>query len=195
LGLKNQTVFGFIGSFYHYEGLDILIDSFSNVLRNNRDTKLLLVGDGPERTALTVKVQELGLSEQVIFTGKIPHDQIKRYYSVMDILVYPRRRMRLTELVTPLKPLEAMAMGKVVVGSDVGGIKELITHDQNGFLFRADDTADLSKVLSELAAGRKDLHGISADAIETVRKNHDWKAVVGRYLPVYEKLVNSVKPV
>jgi PEP-CTERM/exosortase A-associated glycosyltransferase len=190
-GLKNKTVFGFIGSFYHYEGLSLLIDSYKNVLKNNSKTKLLLVGDGPDRTALIENVKESGLSEQVIFTGKIPHDEIKRYYSVMDILVYPRRRMRLTELVTPLKPLEAMAVGKFVVGSDVGGIKELISHNHNGFLFRAEDTVDLSKILSALASGMKDLNGISTAAIETVRKNHDWKTAVGRYLPVYEKIIRS----
>lgn len=190
-GLRDKVVYGFIGSFYHYEGIDLLIDSYRKVLEKKNDVRLLLVGDGPEKNSLDKKAQEMGLQNQVIFTGKVPHEVIKRYYSVMDILVYPRKKMRLTELVTPLKPLEAMAMGKVVVGSDVGGIKELVTHNKDGFLFKTEDIEDLSRVLVYLTDHRKDLDNISKAAMETVLRQHKWELEVEKYLPVYERLASK----
>lgn len=190
-GLKDKMVYGFIGSFYHYEGLDLLIESFPKVLEKIKDAKLFLVGDGPEKNALYERANMTGLSGHVIFTGKVPHEEVKSYYSVMDTLVYPRKSIRLTELVTPLKPLEAMAMGKIVVGSNVGGIKELITNNRDGFLFKAGNIDELSRLLSELSFNREKLSAISKTAIETVQKRHNWKSAVKRYLPVYENLKNK----
>lgn len=190
-GLKGFMVFGFIGSFYQYEGLDLLIEGFPKVLEKVKEARLLIVGDGPERKRLYEKAGRMNLFGRIIFTGKVPHDEVKRYYSVMDMLVYPRKSIRLTELVTPLKPLEAMAMGKVVVGSDVGGIKELITHNRDGFLFKAGDIDDLSRLLTELALKEKRLGEISMAAMETVSVRHHWGAAVKRYLPVYDRLVKK----
>ena len=190
--LTGKTVFGFIGSFYNYEGIDLLIDSYMKMLQKRNSIKLFLVGDGPEKDALHNKVEKAGLTGHVIFTGKVPHEHIKRYYSVMDALVYPRKKMRLTELVTPLKPLEAMAMGKIVVGSDVGGMKELITNNIDGFLFKAGDVDALSKLLTELAFKKEDFQEISKAAIEKVQRKHRWDLAVKQYLPVYKKLVNKL---
>lgn len=190
-GLKGNTVFGFIGSFYQYEGLDLLIDAFSKALGKVNDIRLLLVGDGPEKERLFEKAGRMNLLGRITFTGKVPHDEIKRYYSVMDILVYPRKGMRLTELVTPLKPLESMAMGKIVVGSDVGGIRELITRGENGLLFKAGDVDELTRLLIELVFKKKDLGGISKRAIEMVRAKHNWESAVKKYVPVYNRLVKN----
>jgi PEP-CTERM/exosortase A-associated glycosyltransferase len=188
-GLKEKLVLGFIGSFYHYEGLDILIDSFSRVSQSNNNIQLILVGDGPEKEQLYKKVERHGLLDDVIFTGKIPHEQITRYYSLMDILIYPRKKMRLTEFVTPLKPLEAMAMEKVVVGSDVGGMKELISHNENGFLFKAGDIQSLQNLLSEIMRDTKHFIDISKAGKETILNKHLWGAAVEKYLTTYEKLL------
>lgn len=190
---KNKTVFGFIGSLYRYEGIDLLIDAFQKVLQKRNDMKLLLVGDGPQKNALYDKAEKMGLRNHVIFMDKVPHEDIKKYYSVMDVLVYPRRKIRLTELVTPLKPLEAMAMGKVVVGSNVGGIRELISHDKDGFLFEAGDADNLAKLLTGLASDGKDFSEISKSAIETVQCKFRWELSVKKYLPVYEKLTRTLK--
>ena len=191
--LRGKTVFGFIGSFYNYEGIDLLIDSYLKMLQKRNSISLFLVGDGPEKDILYNKAEKAGLTGHVIFTGKVPHEDIKRYYSVMDVLVYPRKKMRLTELVTPLKPLEAMAMGKVVVGSNVGGIRELISHGNDGFLFEAGDTDNLAKLLTWLASDRKDFSEISKSAIETVQSRFKWESSVKKYLPVYEKLTRTLK--
>lgn len=189
-GLSDKVVFGFIGSFYQYEGLDLLIGSFPSVLKTIKNARLLLVGDGPDNENISQRVKANGLEDKVIFTGKVPHAEIKNYYSVMDFLVYPRKSMRLTELVTPLKPLEAMAMGKIIAGSDVGGIKELITHGRDGFLFKAGDVEGLSRLLVELSMNKENLKAFSLAAIETVQKRHNWESAVKGYLPVYERLIN-----
>ena len=110
---------GFLGSFYAYEGLDLLIKALVQIRQTLPDTCLLLVGGGPQQQALQQLVQQLKLEEAVIMPGRVPHQEVMKYYSLVDLLVYPRKAMRLTELVTPLKPLEAMAMGKALVLSDV----------------------------------------------------------------------------
>jgi PEP-CTERM/exosortase A-associated glycosyltransferase len=153
--LDGRTVIGFIGSFYRYEGLDLLINGFAQIADKFPEAVLLLVGGGEMESELKQLVsrldcqrtqyhQHLGfpasqLKSRILFPGRISHNKIPGVYAMVDILVYPRYRMRLTDLVTPLKPLEAMAMGKVLIASDVGGHKELIKHEQTGLLFQSDN--------------------------------------------------------
>ena len=150
--LEHCQVLGFLGSFYGYEGIDLTIAAMPAVLAKNPNVRLLLVGGGPQEQYLKQQVTLLGLEEKVTFTGRVPHSEVGKYYSLVDLLVYPRKNMRLTDLVTPLKPLEAMAQGKLVLASDVGGHKELITDNENGFLFKADDVEHLSERIIELLA-------------------------------------------
>ncbi len=187
--IKGKKVLGFIGSFYHYEGIDLLIDAFAEILKKNNNVVLLLVGDGPEYTKIREMTDKKGLNGRVIFTGQIPHQEIRRYYSVMDILVYPRKSMRLTELVTPLKPLEAMALGKVVAGSNVGGIRELINDGRNGVLFKPDSMESLAETLSELISNPELQESLSQEAVMYVNKERSWDKIIQRYLPVYERVI------
>ncbi|MEP7339241.1 MAG: glycosyltransferase, partial [Acidobacteriota bacterium] len=136
--LFGKTVIGFIGSFYFYEGLEFLMDAAVELLTKRSDIVLLLVGNGEAVEMLQNRIPGQ-LRDHFIFTGNVPHDEVRRYYSVMDILVYPRKRSRLTELTTPLKPLEAMAMEKAVVGSDVAGIRELFDGGNVGYLVEAEN--------------------------------------------------------
>ncbi len=187
-GLKGMLVFGFIGSFYNYEGLDILIDSFARAVQGNNNMKLLLVGGGPECDRLCRRAEGLGITKDVIFTGRVPHEQIRGYYTLMDVLVYPRKKMRLTDFVTPLKPLEAMAMGKGVIGSDVGGMKELISDGVDGFLFKAGDVDSLYRLMYEIMTNSRKLSEVSKAGQETIQKKHVWSSAVKGYLPVYNEL-------
>ncbi len=141
---------GFIGSFYAYEGLDLLLDALPLMLKRQPEVRLLLVGGGPQDEALKLRAQSLGIADKVIFTGRVPHQQVQGYYDMIDVLAYPRHTMRLTELVTPLKPLEAMAQGRVLVASDVGGHRELIRHRETGWLFRAGSVGALAEAVLEL---------------------------------------------
>ena len=190
LNLANKTVLGFLGSFYAYEGLDVLIESLKLLSGKLDDVHLLLVGGGPEESVLKSLVNELGLNDMVTFTGRVPHDVVKDYYSLVDYLVYPRKNMRLTDLVTPLKPLEAMAQGKLVAASDVGGHKELITDNENGFLFKADSAQDLSeKLQSLLKLDDSAKQAVINSGLEYVKSQRNWTNSISNYTAVYNKLI------
>ncbi|MDS4022459.1 MAG: glycosyltransferase, exosortase A system-associated, partial [Candidatus Competibacter sp.] len=137
LGLAGAAVVGFIGSFYGYEGLDLLLEAVARLVGSRPELRVLLVGGGLQESALRKQARTLGIADRVIFPGRVPHGEVSRYYSLIDVLVYPRRSMRLTEIVTPLKPLEAMAQGRIFIASDVGGHRELIRDGETGFLFPA----------------------------------------------------------
>lgn len=147
LGLDGKKVLGFLGSFYGYEGLHLLISAMPGLMAQDPDIRLLLVGGGPEDAALRVQAAALPNPEAIIFTGRVHHSEVQRYYGLIDLLVYPRVSMRLTDIVTPLKPLEAMAQNMIMVASDVGGHKELIRDGETGNLFRADDVGDLTNTI------------------------------------------------
>jgi glycosyltransferase involved in cell wall biosynthesis len=154
------------------------------LLKERRDIKLLLAGDGEARAGLEARLPE-ELRDHFIFAGNVAHNHVRRYYSVMDILVYPRVKSRLTELTTPLKPLEAMAMGKVVVGSDTGGIRELVKDGSNGFLVATQNAEALAGCLAKLAVDLKARRDIGRQAREFVTRERDWKKIVERYLNIY----------
>lgn len=185
LGLQNKTVLGFIGSFYAYEGLPLLLEAMPKILAGRPDTCLLLVGGGPQEQLVKAKVQDLGLGDQVIFTGRVPHDQVQDYYNQVDIFVYPRLAMRLTELVTPLKPLEAMAQGRLVVASDVGGHKELIAPGITGYLFAAGKADALAACVLEVLAQQPSWAQIRTAARHFVEQERNWASSVSNYPKVY----------
>lgn len=194
LGLDGKLLLGFIGSFYAYEGLSILLRALPEMLLSNPDIRILLVGGGPQEEELKALALQLGLEDKVIFAGRVPHDQVQRYYDLINVLVYPRLRMRLTDLVTPLKPLEAMAQGRLVVASDVGGHRELIEDGKTGVLFEAGVPHALAaKVLNLLA--RPDLWpGLRAAARNFVETQRTWRGSVVRYQNVYGPLIRKGIP-
>jgi len=190
LKLQHCDVLGFLGSFYAYEGLDLVIDAMPAILESNSKARLLLVGGGPQDSALKAQVKALGLQEKVIFTGRVPHVDVGKYYTIVDLLVYPRKSMRLTHLVTPLKPLEAMAQGKAVIASDVGGHKELISDNVTGFLFSAGDSQELAKRVIELLADKDKLNSVTSAGRAYVENVRNWQNSVRNYLPIYNALID-----
>ncbi len=191
LGLEGCEVLGFLGSFYAYEGLELLIDALPALLEKRPRLRLLLVGEGPREQVLRRRVADLGLVDKVIFAGRVPHSEVRRYYDLVDVLVYPRFAMRLTETVTPLKPLEAMAMGKLLVASNVGGHRELIRDRETGLLFEAGSAADLARkvllALSDEELGRR----IQTCARRFVEAERTWSRSVAGYRPLYERLMQE----
>lgn len=185
LGLADKVVLGFLGSFYAYEGLSLAVEALAKVQERMPEARLLLVGGGPMESELRLQIDRLGLTGQVILTGRVPHDQVHRYYSLVDILVYPRLPMRLTDLVTPLKPLEAMAQGKLLVASDVGGHRELIRHGETGRLFAAGRADDLARAVLDLFGEREHWERIRAQGRAFVEDERSWPAIVSRYEDVY----------
>jgi PEP-CTERM/exosortase A-associated glycosyltransferase len=193
LGLAGATVVGFIGSFYAYEGLDLLLAALPALLQRRPDARVLLVGGGPQEAALKAQAQQLGVADKVVFTGRVPHAEVQRYYDLVDVLAYPRHSMRLTELVTPLKPLEAMAQGRLLVASDVGGHKELIRDGQTGVLFRAGSADALATALLGLLERRGDWPALRAAGRRFVETERNWARSVANYRRPYEALVERAE--
>lgn len=185
LGLQGATVLGFAGSFYGYEGLHLLIEAARRMVPRHPDLRLLLVGGGPQDAALKALAIEAGIADRVIFTGRVPHAEVQRYYELIDLLAYPRLPIRLTELVTPLKPLEAMAQGRMFLASDVGGHRELVRDGETGFLFRAGDAGALAQSLEAVLARRDQWQRIREQARRFVEVERTWTSSVSRYADVY----------
>lgn len=186
LRLDSEVVFGFAGSLYKYEGVSWLVQAVAELRRRGTACRLLILGDGEDVPAIKAAIDEKGAGDYIHFLGRVPHDQMQRYYSVIDVAVYPRKSIRLTELVTPLKPLETMSQGKAVLGSAVGGIAELVEHEKTGLLFKPEDVDDFcvqAKRLAEQPGLRKQL-GIAAR--ETMQRQRDWKVVARQYESVYD---------
>ncbi len=189
LGLRGKVVIGFAGSFYAYEGLDLLIEAVAMLSPRLPDLRALIVGGGPQEANLRAMVMERGLTGRVVFVGRVPHAEVQRYYDLIDILAYPRHRMRLTEIVTPLKPLEAMAQGRMFVASDVGGHRELVRDGETGFLFPAGDPEALARAIEMVLARREDWPRIREAARRFVESERTWSQSVARYADVYGPLV------
>jgi len=194
LGLQDKIVLGFIGSFYAYEGLPLLLDALPIILQKQPSIRLLLVGGGPQEALLKQKVQELGLEQHVIFTGRIAHDRVQDYYNQVDIFIYPRLSMRLTELVTPLKPLEAMAQGRLVVASDVGGHQELIEEGVIGCLFKAGDKQALANTVLNLLDAHQSWDAMRKAGRSFVEQQRNWPHSVSCYTNIYTRLnLNNIE--
>jgi PEP-CTERM/exosortase A-associated glycosyltransferase len=191
LGLDGAEVIGFIGSLYDYEGIDDLIAAMPSLVAQRPDAHLLLVGGGPRADALKAQAETSPAASRIHFVGRVPHAEVERYYSLIDVLCYPRKKMRLTDLVTPLKPLEAMAQRRLVAASDIGGHRELIRDGETGTLFAPDDPAAIAAALAGLLADRGSWETRREAGRRFVEQARDWASNAKRYLPVYQRVAQK----
>lgn len=183
LGIGQGPVFGYLGSFSFYEGLPFLVEAAPDFLGSSDDGRLLLVGGGRDEAPVRALARKAG--GRVIVMGRVPQEQVPDIYTLLDVLVLPRRRMRLTELVTPLKPLEAMAMSRSVLASDVGGHAELIQDGTTGLLFEAESRDALVTRARALGSDSGLRERLGREARRYVSVERNWDRLVARYLPVY----------
>ncbi|WP_256840474.1 glycosyltransferase [Ornithinimicrobium faecis] len=184
----DECVVGYISSMVEYEGVDTLIEAMGH-LRQNRGSeklRLVLVGDGPILPRLKSLAEPLG--NTVIFVGRVPHEDVQHYYSLIDIFVIPRRPTQVSQLVTPLKPFEAMAMGKAVAMSDVEALREIAQDSDAVRLFRAGDANDLATVLSKLIDDPVTRSALGAAAREWVATERTWARNASICLSLYNRL-------
>jgi glycosyltransferase involved in cell wall biosynthesis len=186
LGIDSVPVVGYVGSFSYYEGLDLLIRAHRKVIRRCPTARLLLVGDGQQSKALAALVDDLGLGGSVLLTGRIDHGKVLDYYSLIDVFVVPRRPSRVTRIVTPIKPYEAMATGRAVLVSDVEALKEMIVEGETGSTFTAGDEGALASACVELIDDGERRGKMGTEGARWVRQHRNWQTLVGRYVQVYE---------
>jgi PEP-CTERM/exosortase A-associated glycosyltransferase len=184
-----EPVVGYISTFTAYEGIRFLLEAAATLRGRGRRFRLLLVGDGRDRDALVEQAHRLGLDDgTLVMPGRVPNDEIGRYYSVIDMFVVPRTTDRVSTLVTPLKPFEAMAMERALVASDVPPLREIVTPGETGLLFRPEDAADLAAVLEDLLDDAALRRRLGRQAREWVAAERTWAQNGRRYRALYERL-------
>ena len=189
LNFKGKVVIGYIGSFVKYEGLDILLEACSLLYKKVGDIfRLLLVGDGDMMHALRDATRFLQLEDVVTFTGRVSHDEVNKYYSLIDIAPLPRKGLRVCELVSPLKPFEAMASGKVLITSSVKALAEIVVEGKTGLVFEKDNAEQLAEKLESVIIDEKLREEIGKNARKWVVENHSWDLIAQRVTDVYNKL-------
>ena len=175
----NKFVIGYIGTISKYEGLDLLIDVFSDY--NAKDASLLIIGDGPHFKQIKQKVEQIG-NNNIVLSGRIPFEEIFHFYKLIDFFVLPRNSTPVTESVTPIKPFEIMYAKKPLLCSSVGGFTEIIKDGQNGLIFQADNKEDLTVRLKKAIDNRESTNLIVNRAYEDVCNNYRWENIGKKYM-------------
>jgi glycosyltransferase involved in cell wall biosynthesis len=192
LGITDKTVIGFIGSFVQYEGLEYIVDAVEILVNQGyKDIVALMVGDGAVADEVRQRVVDKNLDDYFIFTGRIPHEEVEGYYSLVDIAPLPRKGLPVCEMVSPLKPFEAMAMGKVVLASNVAALAEIVQDGYNGLLFEKDNVKDLASKLEMLINNPTLRKQIGKQAREWVERERDWKHLSKKVVEVYKILLQK----
>jgi glycosyltransferase involved in cell wall biosynthesis len=186
LGLPEDGLYiGTVSSLVAYEGLDDLVQAFALLAPEFPQLRLLIVGDGVSGPALQEQVRVLGLSDRAIFTGRVPHDLTPLYHQALDVFVVPRKDLEVTRAVTPLKPVEALASARPVVGSDLPALREIVDDGGNGLLARAEDPHALSELLAVLLADAKLRTELGRAGRERVLRTRTWQSNARAYNDAY----------
>ena len=189
LGIElGETVVGYVSTLNKMEGIGTLLDAAAILLARGHRIRVLLVGDGEDRGALEARAGRPDLAGRVIFTGRVPHERVAAYYSLIDVFVVPRMADRVSQLVTPLKPFEAMALQRTLVVSDVAALKEIVTDGQTGHTFRAGEATNLADVVEPLVDDPVRRAELGAAARQWVAANRTWRQNGLSYRQLYERL-------
>lgn len=189
-GCAGKIVIGYIGSFVQYEGLDLLIQAVAMLPRVQRDAiKLLWIGDGPALQDLLTQAEALGISDCVVSLGRRPFDEVPRAYSIVDIAVFPRKGQAVCEIISPLKPFEAMAMGKAVIVSDVRPLKEIVEHQKTGLVHEKDNAESLRHALSRMIDDEALRTACGINARAWISETRRWDVTASAISDVYKALV------
>jgi len=188
LGIPDDVVIvGCITSVVEYEGIDVLIDACSQLLREGERVWLLVVGDGPVLPALKEHAARAGLAAAT-FTGRVRHEVVLNYYSVLDIVVVPRRPVDVCHLVTPLKPFEAFAAERTVLMSDVEALREIAEDSGAAELFRAGQSKSLAATLRTLIQNPTRRALLARAGAEWVRRERSWDGNARIYAETYGRM-------
>ncbi|MVZ89974.1 glycosyltransferase [Microbacter sp. ANSKLAB05] len=188
LSIDGRTVVGYVGSILDYEGIDMLVDVAARMKKRRDDVVFLIVGDGAALPEIRQKVVDGGLSETVILPGRVPHEQVESFYSIIDICPFPRKPLAVCEMVSPLKPFEALAMGKAVLSSDVAALAEIIRHGETGLLFSKGSVESLEEALTVLLDDPRFREQLADAGREWVTAERGWRSLAQIVGDIYEDL-------
>jgi glycosyltransferase involved in cell wall biosynthesis len=189
LGLEEQGLYiGTVSSVVDYEGLDDLVAAFALLAPKFPQLKLLVVGAGVAGPALEEQVRGLGLADRTVFTGRVPRDQTPLYHQALDVFVVPRKDLEVTRSVTPLKPVEALASARPVVGSNLPALREIIDDGGNGLLTAAEDPKALAQTLSRLLDDEGLRQRLGTQGRQDVLRTRTWAANAQIYDQAYRSL-------
>jgi len=188
-GLGNGPLALYLGAIRRYEGIDTLLDAWPAVTARVPNAQAMIVGAGEDRSRVSERVKALGPG--VVLLPPLPHDAVGDYYAAADIVIYPRLSTLATEIVAPLKPLEAMAMGKAIIASDVGGLRELVTDDETARLFPDGSPVALAEACIELLSDDELRGRLGERARRHVIAHHQWRQVAERYRDLYHSVASE----
>lgn len=194
LGINKETiVVGYVGSVVNYEGLDDLIESLAILKKKklSKEFKFLLVGDGAYMPQVEEKIEELDMNDTVILTGRVPHADVSRYYSIIDIAPFPRKPFEVCEVVSPLKPFEALAMQKAVLVSSCNALIEIIQDGYNGVVFEKGNNISLAEKLELLITNRNLREKVAKNGLEWVRQERDWAVIAKKANDLYDEITST----
>jgi glycosyltransferase involved in cell wall biosynthesis len=184
----DEHVVGLVSSLVPHEGIGTLLEATQLLRARGVKVRALIVGDGPERPALQRQAASLGLGEAAIFTGRVPSAKVREFHALLDVFVVPRTPDRVCQLVTPLKPVEAMASGLCVVTSEVKALAEIIKPDVTGALTIPQDPVALADTLEPLVCSPDVRRKLGENAREWVARDRTWAHNAARYRDAYARL-------
>lgn len=189
LNLKNEKVVLFSGQISRIRGLDYLIRAMVDVVKEEQDVRLLIIGDGGEKLRLVGLVRRLGLDDYVLFKSSVPHDFMPAYICLADVAIGPLVALPITVGTLPIKVIEYMACGKPVVACYDGASKDLVIDGYNGVLIRSGDVSGLSSALIRLLKDGGFARSLGVNARKHVEKYHNWNVITGELDRLLAKLV------
>ena len=188
---KFTRVIGYIGSLREMEGVDLTAEAVSLLISQGHDVKLLALTSESGQAELQQYCDQLGLGENAVITGPVPHDQVGPFYDLIDIFVISRPDTMVSRIVTPLKPFEAMAMGKTVIASRLPALEEIIDDEKTGLLYQADLVTSLCNAISCCLNDQEYAERLGNNAQEWVMNNRTWDHVVKNYPVAYQIAIDS----
>jgi glycosyltransferase involved in cell wall biosynthesis len=189
--LDGRFMFGYVSNLDHpRENQELLVEATAILLRRGRPVSCLIVGDGRRRHEVEQRARKARLGDHVVFTGKVPHDQVRSHYALLDAFVVPRRDERAARTVTPLKPYEALAMARPLVVADLPALLEIAEPDERGLAFQAGDAASLASALERLIDDRDLGRRLGAAGRDWVARERSWAANGPRFGEVYRQVLD-----
>ena len=193
LGLTDEPVVIWVGGFYPWHDLDLLVRSFALILQKRPDARLILVGDGQTRPSVEKAITQAGMRHAVIMTGTLAHSQVPEMLSIADVAVVPSAPVTAGRggTGTPLKLFEYMAAGKAIVATALNEAVEVIQHGQNGILVAAGDVDAFAEATLKLINDPQERNRLGQNAREQAVQQYSWTHYTTKLEEIYRSVLSD----